>query len=770
MQALNFFPHISRPTRFPDSPALGQPSLLDHIWTNFLPRSLSGIIHFCISDHLPVFINIHNETSPNIKHKITYRVINANNKNIFTNELEGINWEELLVLPSTNENFNVFYDIVNECYNKCFPIKTKFITTKRLHNAWLSSGILNSVKHKCKLFKMYKSGIVSHHIFKQYRNQLTQVVRQAKTNYYRQIFTNFKNNTKKIWQTINELKGNFHNINPIKTLKYDNKVLSDPLDISQAFSNYFSRIAPELDSKLPHSNINPIDYLKGNYPNSMVVPIITTYEMNSVIKSLKNKNSGINDISASIIKSNSNLLSVPLTILFNQSVANGTFPDLLKTAKITPIHKSGPHDDPQNYRPISQLTVFSKIFETLMKKYLIHYLEHKNILNPSQFGFRRNFSTFKALNKFSNDIFSAIDNKNSVLSVFIDFAKAFDTINHKVLLSKMHHYGIRGPVLSWFKDYLTNRHQYTFFNCEKSSPTLITLGVPQGSVLGPVLFLLYINDISNIFSTSKSILFADDMTAYLTGPDPGQLITSANSELEKLYQWCLCNRLTINTDKTYFMLFTGKNILSLPNLQINNRIIAKTDKFKFLGVTYDSSLTFKYHIDNITLKISRHIALLYQIKDFMPLDVLKSFYYAHIHSLLTYCNPIWSTTYSTYLTPLKLQLKKVVRIITNSSYLEHTNPLFKRTKLLKLNDITKLAIATYMYSNKNHTRSLLPPHDYSTRHRDHLTLPIHRLTKFQHSTTYLGPVIWNSIPPQIQDAPSLNSFKTMLKNDILSSY
>ncbi len=151
------------------------------------------------------------------------------------------------------------------------------------------------------------------------------------------------------------------------------------------------------------------------------------------------------------------------------------------------------------------------------------------------------------------------------------------------------------------------------------------------------------------------------MTVYSKRTDPAtlvQLVISANNELKKLYQRCHCHRLTLNTDKIYFMLFSGKNILNFPNLQITNRTITKANKFKFLGVTYDESLTFKHHIDNITLKISRHIALLYQIKAFMPPDVLKSIYYAHIHSLLTYCNPIWSTTYPTYLTPLKLQLKK----------------------------------------------------------------------------------------------------------------
>ena len=154
----------------------------------------------------------------------------------------------------------------------------------------------------------------------------------------------------------------------------------------------------------------------------------------------------------------------------------------------------------------------------------------------------------------------------------------------------------------------------------------------------------------------------------------------------------------------------------------------------------------------------------------MPPDVLKSIYYAHIYSLLTYCNPIWSTTNPTYLNPLKLQLKKVVRIITNNSYLEHTNPLFKQILFLRISDITKLAIATNMYNNKDNIHNLLLSHNHRTRHRDHLSLPYHRLSKFQHSTTYLGPVIWNYIPLQIQEAPSLNKFRKKQKNHILFNY
>ena len=233
-------------------------------------------------------------------------------------------------------------------------------------------------------------------------------IRLAKSNYYSKIFSDFKNNTKKIWKTINELKGNIHKRNTIRIIEFDGINHNNSSDIAEAFNHYFINIASQLDQKLSKSCRHPNSYLTGNYPLSMVVPIITTSDTNNVINTLKNKSSGINDIAASVVKSNSDLFSVPLTFLFNQSIRNGTFPARLKSAIITPIHKSGPNNDPKNYRPISQLPIFSKVFESLMKITLMQYLENKNILNHTQYGFRRKCNTFQALNTFSNDIFKYI--------------------------------------------------------------------------------------------------------------------------------------------------------------------------------------------------------------------------------------------------------------------------------------------------------------------------------------------------------------------------
>ena len=347
-------------------------------------------------------------------------------------------------------------------------------------------------------------------------------------------------------------------------------------------------------------------------------------------------------------------------MLFNQSINTGIFPDRFKLGKLIPIYKTGNKTDLSNYRPITILPIFSKVFEALMKKHLLIFLNKMKILNNKQFGFRPGLSTFDALNNFTSDLYAALNENKSMISIFIDFRKAFDTVQPNILLDKMYHYGIRGCIHDWFRSYLCNRTQYTSFN-NKSSPTKpVYLGVPQGSILGPILFLLYINDIGNISDSLNTILFADDSTFYITRDHPTEIIIRANAELSKFSDWCLANRLTVNTTKTYYMLFTNTitNYQPLPNLSILNDDIIQVDKIKFLGIIFDKNLNFKHHISNLCLKLSRTIPLLLKAKHFAPIEVLKCLYYAHIYPHLNYCNPIWSNTYSCHLYHLNVLHKK----------------------------------------------------------------------------------------------------------------
>ena len=328
----------------------------------------------------------------------------------------------------------------------------------------------------------------------------------------------------------------------------------------------------------------------------------------------------------------------------------------------------------------------------------------------------------------------------------------------------------------WFMDYLTNRSQQTYVNGNLSSVDQISLGVPQGSVLGPLLFLIFINDLPNISELFYTILFADDATLSLIGPDISELISIANSELDKFYHWCLANRLSINVIKTFHMVFGNQLAINPPPLLIKSQysyeVIKRTNETKFLGVYYDHKLSFKGHINYLTQRISRICGLLYRVKDIMPVYVLKNMYHAHVSSIINYCNIIWANICPTNLKPLILILKRAIRNVTKSEFLAHTKPLFKLMNILDLEGTRKMSLASYFFRTREiNVPPLLATHGYQTRQRDRLRLPQHRLTLYHNSFLYQAPSFWNIIindfPPQIKNSPNICIFQRRLKKHLL---
>ena len=368
-----------------------------------------------------------------------------------------------------------------------------------------------------------------------------------------------------------------------------------------------------------------------------------------------------------------------------------------------------------------------------------------------------------------------MDSSKHALSIYIDFSKAFDTVPHNLLLEKLDHYGIRNNLLKWFSSYLSNRSQQTIIENCTSESLKNNLGVPQGSVLGPILFLLFINDLPNISRLLHTILFADDATLTVIANNHKQLLETANSELFKFYNWCLANRLSMNISKTFYMIFSNKKFTEPVPLLLKSGhsydVIKRVVNTIFLGIYFDDSMNFKSHITYLSQKLARIAALIYQVRDLMPFFVLKNMYYAHAQSLLSYCNLIWCNTNQSTLKPLVIIQKRLIRIITNSDFLAHTLPLFQRTKILNLDKLRKLSLGIHCFKNINNLNYLQGQHNYHTRNRALLRPIIHRTTKFEKSFIYQAPLIWNEITvnyPIIINTTSIDVFKRRYKRVLLN--
>ena len=277
--------------------------------------------------------------------------------------------------------------------------------------------------------------------------------------------------------------------------------------------------------------------------------------MATLINSLNNSSPGYDGIPSTLVKRTMHLYLKTLTLIINQAFYDGVFPRELKIAKVIPIYKSGSTMELNNYRPISVLNIFSKVFERLMYDRLTQFLDKYNILHHNQYGFRQYHSTHHALITLVDKITKSLDSGDIVIGVFLDLKKAFDTVDHTILFKKIHQYGIRGNLNKWFENYLANRSQYVSYNGKTSDIQNVSCGVPQGSILGPLLFILYINDFSNVSDILYYVLFADDTNVFLNGRDIHKLINTMQQELLKLHTWLLCNKLTLNISKTHYIIF-----------------------------------------------------------------------------------------------------------------------------------------------------------------------------------------------------------------------
>ena len=550
--------------------------------------------------------------------------------------------------------------------------------------------------------------------------------------------------------------------------------------MAEIFNTYFSQIGNNLAENIPPSTRPFQDYLGIPNPNSIFFTPTHPGEILDIINNLKMKKSaGFDGIDNYLLKSIAPQIVDPLAYIFNLSLTTGAIPDIMKTAKVVPIFKKGNSQLTSNYRPTSLLTSLSKILENIVYKRTISFFNDHEVFNNSQFGFRKNHSTTHAILSLVDKVATAIDRSNHTVGIFLDFSKAFDTINHNILLYKLSHYGIRGRALEWFRNYLTNRSQFVFLNGCRSSSAPVPCGVPQGSLLGPLLFITYINDIQMSSDRLSFILFADDSNLFFSHSNPNHLLNTINTELIQVSDWIKANKLSLNVQKTNYMIYSN-TISSLPgNIIFDNIAIQKVNSTKFLGVIIDNKLSWKLHIDNICKTVSRNVGVINKLKHFFPTRILFMLYSTLILPYINNGILAWGNANKSDLNRLLLIQKKAIRIVTNSGYRSHTNVLFFENNILKITDLYLFQLGQFMFKLNRHDLPHIfqdmflknsSVHHYPTRQTDSYHLPLTRTLFAYRTLTFTGPNFWNSLHKDYKDAPSLNTFKRKLKKLLLIKY
>ena len=695
-----FFPLISLATnRVPGCNS----TCIDNIYTNQNPEKViaSGQALGKISTHSTIFqvsdvkMSLIDSASAN-KIKIEYEYNKANilkfqealSKTVSTNDWPIKSLENLV-------------EVVQRCIDDTCKLE-KPKTTKRnsINNPWISPAITESIVQNDRLYekwaktrtkKLIDGNVDLRTEQKKYQSRLRWLIKHAKSRYYLDKFEKFRTNRKKTWKLINEVRGK-DKTEMKASFVIDNERIVCRRLIADKFNSYFVNLPGNLNkaaySKKPLDEFPSFqDFLSPACEKSIFLEECTPTEIARIIQDLESGKSS--DIPIMLIKASKNIISYTVSRLYNDCIELGTFPDILKISRITPIFKKGNKELLENYRPVSTLPIFGKIFEKIIYSRLYRFFTANNVLSDHQFGFRKGHSTGHALHYSVEIVKNATSARKHALGIFIDLSKAFDTLDHSILLNKLEHYGVRGVANGLIRSYLSNRQQYTSLLGEKSELLPIIYGVPQGSVLGPLLFLLYINDIVNCISDGsiKLVLYADDTNIFIIGDDKKTLVTKANAILETVNDFMKSNLLHINIGKCCFMHFEPKfpirnknglefkdptentemqnsvELDEIPDLMIDGTVISEVSSARFLGVVIDNKLSWQPQIEALLKRLRSASGSLKRIRHNIPKEYYKSIYYSLFESHLSYCITVFGKANRSLTDRLFITQKHCMRIL-----------------------------------------------------------------------------------------------------------
>ena len=764
---------ITQPTRV----TVNASSLLDIILTSIPERHESAaVLPIALSDHYLVYTTVRIKArQSNTKHNaVTFRDYKKFEADRFLHDLSLNAVINKTTSPGTLlEDWDSFKRTFIEVSDKHAPMVTRRL--KQRSNPWITNEISQLMYQrdnaKRKLDRKKTPALANH--YRQLRNTVTKTIRQAKRTFYENELSKVANNPRESWRLINKLTGNDFKTAP-------------PNDISaQEFNEHFSQIGMKTVKDVPHV-INPP--WKGPVSDRK-------FKMEKImISSIEKRLRDLGDKSSSdAIGMDSKLLCISARVLapilasfFNASLESSVIPNDWKIARVTPVYKGkGDRMDKSNYRPISVLSHIAKILEREVQSRLLTYLVENEYIALDQSAYRPYHGTHTSLQRVINDWLDVVSDDMYIGVCLLDISKCFDTIDHGILCKKLQYYGIIDHEYAFFKSYLSNRSQFVSCNKMISSVSDITLGVPQGSVLGPILFLLYVNDVSQHVYLGKANIYADDTLIYYTGSTIKEIENVLQKCLDSVFEWYQGNRLVINPKKCVSMLVSG------PNNQLNESLsvslhgnqISQASSTTYLGLEISESLRWDDHVNKLCSQLSFKISKLARIRAFTPRQTLRQIYFSGIQTTIDYAITVWGYTTLENVHRIQRLQNFAGRILANDfDYVNHRGvDILKNMKIMNISQ--RIAYLSLILMFKC-IHSLAPDYlcneivmaieisERQTRFNDanNVYLPFTRKEFVKNSFLHKAGSMWNNLPNDFKNISSLSSFKLHLRNYVLTKF
>ena len=747
----------------------------------------SGSCAVGLSDHNMVYA-IRKCNQPKVAPKTSKsRCFKKFNEVEFINTIKNIDWNQICSIDDVNDAVNQWQTLFNKACNKHAPFKEKRI--KGHLPPWINSEFLKLSKDRDYHFaKAHKTNNQEDWSKAKYlRNKVNNMRYYLKKNYCNDAIVDNMNDSKKLWKTIKKIvpSSSKTSSGPTSILSKDDKCIqatTDSKNMANEFNKYFTSIGNELGSKFNESNIkcpcNSVCSEQYCSTNKFKFNVISAdFVLDQIYNMPNGKSPGLDTYNVRLLKLAAPFIAKCLTHICNLSLCKSTFPEEWKQAKVTPIFKSGDKTDVGNYRPISVLPIVSKIIERAVHDQLYVYLSNAGLLSNAQSGFRKNHSTSTILLDVQDYILKNMDDGYVTGVIFLDLKKAFDTVNHDILIKKLKQHGVDNNELSWFQSYLNNRSQTVSVNSTLSDFESINIGIPQGSILGPLLFILFVNCLPQAVDTKcKTVMYADDTSLLCKAKNINDLKVQLESCMDSVADWFKANKLTLNVDKTKFMIF-GSNVMleRFQDMQLmyGNNIIERVDEFKYLGVKFDSNLSWSAHVDYLCKNISKRIGIIRRVKHFLPLETIVLLSNALVLQQFDYGSTVWSNFSSEFHSKLQVLHNNLARTILSADIRTPISDLMGALKWIKLDGrwYNQLLLIVYKCLQNLSPEYLSSQfefvhnsHTHVTRNHSSNTLIVPKFRSNSGMRTFHVRVAyaWNSLPPEIRldmESMSINQFK-----------